>query len=163
MQEFLRGLLEERFVAEYAVEGGAADSELAGCAELVAAIEVEDVLDVMADDSVEREVFRLAGRLLVELNLRFGGQGKIAGEDDAVIGFEEGGFKDASELADVAGPVVLEEPRERAGAEDDGALLIAEADAVEQRLGEWGNIFAALTQRRNSETDGGETEGEVGK
>ena len=93
----------------------------------------------------------------------FSGQGEVAGEDDAVVGFEQGGFKDAGELADVAGPVVLEETGECAGAEDDGALLVAGADAVEQGLGERGNIFAALAQRRNGEADGGESEGEVGK
>ena len=45
------------FVGEDAVEGGAADAELAGGAEFVAAVEVEDVLDVVLDDGVEGEVF----------------------------------------------------------------------------------------------------------
>ena len=96
-------------------------------------------------------------------SFRFGGQGEVAGEDDAVVGFEERGFKDAGEFADVAGPVVLEEAGEGAGAEEHGALLIAGADAVEQGLGERGDVFAALAQRRNGETDGGEAEGEVGE
>ena len=49
-----RGLVvEEGFVAQDAVEGGAADGELAGGAQLVAAVEVKDVLDVMVDDGVE--------------------------------------------------------------------------------------------------------------
>ena len=93
----------------------------------------------------------------------FGGQGEVAGEDDAVVGFEERGLKDAGEFADVAGPVVLEEAGERAGSEEHGALLIAGADAVEQGLGERGDVFAALAQRRNGEADGGEAEGEVGE
>ena len=46
---------EDGFVAEDAIEGGAADAELAGGAELVAAVEVEDILDVMLDDGVEVE------------------------------------------------------------------------------------------------------------
>ena len=56
-------MVEQGFVAEDAVEGGAADGELAGGAEFVAAVEVEDVLDVMADDGVEGEVVGLAGGL----------------------------------------------------------------------------------------------------
>ena len=81
------------------------------------------------------------------LGVEAGGQGEVAGADDAVYGFEKGGFKDGGELADVAGPVVLEEAGEGAGAEDDGALLIAGADAVEQGLGERGDVFAAHAQR----------------
>jgi len=72
-------------------------------------------------------------------------------------------FENAGELADVAGPGVLEEAGEGAGSEDDGALLIAGADAVEEELRERGDIFAALAQRRDSEADGGEAKGEIGK
>ena len=46
---------EDGFVGEDAVEGGAADAELAGGAELVAAVEVEYVLNVMLNDGVEVE------------------------------------------------------------------------------------------------------------
>ena len=67
------------------------------------------------------------------------------------------------EFADVAGPVVLEQACERAGAENDGALLVAGADAVEQRLGQRGDIFAALAQRRNGEANRGEAESQVGQ
>ncbi len=44
---------EDGFVAEDAVEGGTADAELAGGAELVAVVEVEHILDMMADHGVE--------------------------------------------------------------------------------------------------------------
>jgi hypothetical protein len=57
---------------------------------------------------------------------------------------------------------VLEEAGERAGAEDDGALLIAGADAVEEALGEGSDVFSALTQGGNGEANGGEAVGEVG-
>ena len=50
-----RSVGEDGFVAEDAVEGGAADVELAGGAELVAAVEVEYILHVLADDGIERE------------------------------------------------------------------------------------------------------------
>src|ERR1700722_15549598 len=52
----LRLVGEGAFVGEDAIEGGAADGELAGGAELVAAIEVEDEVDMLADDGVEREI-----------------------------------------------------------------------------------------------------------
>ncbi len=110
--------------------------QLAGGAELVAAVEVEDILDVVADDGVECEVAGCVATGVASPGLRVDGQGKVVGADDAVYGFEEGGFKHGGQLADIAGPVVLEEAGERAGAEDDGALLIAGADAVEQGLGE---------------------------
>ncbi len=159
---WLRG--EQGFVGEDAVEGGAGDAELAGGAELVAAVEVEDVADVVADDGVEGEILRAGD------GLRLGGrgegvvgEGEIGGADDAVGGFEERGFKDARELAHIAGPVVLEEAGEGAGSEDDVALLIAGGDALEQGLGEGGDVFAALAQRRDGEADGGEAEGEVGQ
>jgi hypothetical protein len=41
------------FGVEDAVEGGAGDAELAGAAEFVSFVEVEDVLDVLLDNGVE--------------------------------------------------------------------------------------------------------------
>ena len=137
--------LEEGFVTEDAVESRTADGELTGGAELVAAIEVKDVLDVMADDGVEGEAFRLVGGLLAELSFRFRGQGKIAGKDDAIVGFEECSFKNAGEFANISWPVVLKETRQGSRAHEYGALLVAGTNAVEQGLGERGNVFAALT------------------
>ena len=90
------------------------------------------------------------------------GEGEVGGAYDAVGGFKERGFEDGGEFADVAGPGVLDEASERAGAEDDGALLVAGAEAVKQALGERGDVFAALAERRDGEADGGEAEGEVG-
>ena len=58
---------------------------------------------------------------------------------------------------------MLKEAGESAGSEDDGALQVACADAVEEELGEGGDVFATLTQRRNGEADGSEAKGEVGK
>jgi len=63
-QIFKRDSVEEGFVAEDAVKGGAADGELTGGAELVAAVQVKDVLDVMADDGVERKVVRADRRVV---------------------------------------------------------------------------------------------------
>jgi len=63
---------EEVFVGEDAVEGRAADGELARGAELVAAVEVEDKLNMMADDGVEGEVCGAGGGLRVK---HWGGAG----------------------------------------------------------------------------------------
>lgn len=154
---------EEGFVAEDAVEGGAGDGELAGGAEFVAFIEVEDVLDVLLNDRIEAEVVGTGGGVGFGGTVFGGGDRKVFGTDDAVGGFEEGGFKDGGELANVAGPVVLEEAGEGAGAEEDRALLVAEADALEEGLGEGCDVFAAQAQGRDGEADGGEAEGEVGE
>ena len=97
------------------------------------------------------------------LDVRCRWAGQVVGLDDAVDGFEQGGFEDGGEFADVAGPIVFEESGEGAGAEDDGALLIAVADVFKQVLGERGDVFAALAQGWNGEADGGEAEGEVGQ
>jgi hypothetical protein len=68
--------------------------ELAGGAELVAAVELEYVLDVMADDGVEGEIFRVDGGLqsLLDWGFLTAGQIEVFSADDAIDGFEEGGF-----------------------------------------------------------------------
>src|ERR1039458_505942 len=116
---------------------------------------------MMADYGVEGHAVSVQGLRGFGLGLEAGGQGEVAGVDYAVDGFEKGGFKDGGQLADVTGPVVLEEADKGAGAEDDGALLVAGADAVKEGLGERGDVFAAQAQGWNGEADGGETEGEV--
>ena len=94
---------------------------------------------------------------------RLVGRARSSGRMTPLTGFEQGGFEDGGEFANVAGPVVLEEAGEGAGAERDGALLVAGADAVEQGLGEWGDVFAAWAQRWDGEANGAEAEGEVGQ
>ena len=66
---------EDGLVAEDAVEGGAANGELAGGAELVSAIEVEDIFDVMPDDGVEGEILRGADGVILRENFGSGGEG----------------------------------------------------------------------------------------
>jgi hypothetical protein len=155
---------EDGFVGEDAVEGGAADLKLAGGAEFVATVEFEDVLDVVADDGVEGEIVGLGGGLGDQgRGFLAVGEVEVVGADDAVNGFEQSGFEDGGQFADIARPAVLQEAGERAGAEDDGALLVADADAVKQGLGERGNILAAHAQRGDGEADGAEAEGEVGQ
>jgi len=167
-----RGLVGERgFVGEDAVEGGAGDLELAGGAELVAAIDVEDELNVVPDDGIEGEVGGVSGEAGVvgeegiegdtELGISGIGEGEVGGVNDAVVGFKDGSFEDGGELANVAGPVVPEEAGEGSGAETDGALLISAAEALEQELSKGCDVFSALAQGRDGEADGGEAEGEV--
>jgi len=160
--ELARLLGEEGIVAEDAVEGGAGDAELAGGAEFVSFVEVENVLDVLIDHGVEGKVVELGDGTGLRGAIVVGGQGKVFGADDAVGGLEEGGFEDGGEFANVAGPAVLEESGEGTGAEEDRALLVAEADALEEGLGEGGDVFAAEAQGRNGEANGGQAEGEVG-
>jgi len=68
----LRLVGEEAFVGEDAIEGGATDDELAGGAEFVATVEVEDEVNMLADDGVEREVGD-AGGLRVKHGCSTGG------------------------------------------------------------------------------------------
>jgi hypothetical protein len=130
-------------------------------------VEVEDVLDVLADDDIERESGGADAGLQSEMRIGLKGrvvwESEVGGLDDSVADFEESGLEDAGELPDIAGPVVLEKAGESAGTEDDGALLITGAEAVEKVLGERSDVFAALAQGWNSETDGSETKGEVGE
>ena len=56
---------------------------------------------------------------------------------------------------------MLEEAGERAGSEDEGALLVAAAEPVKERLGEGRDFFSTLAQRWDGESDGGEAVGEV--
>jgi hypothetical protein len=154
---------EERLVGEDAVEGGAGDGELAGCAELVSFVEVEDVLDVLVDDGVEGEVVGVGDGVGLGGAVIVGGEGEVLRSDDAVGGFEECGFEDGGEFADVTGPVVLEKAGECAGSEEDRALLVAEADAFEEGLGERGDVFASKAEGRNGEANCAEAEGEVGE
>jgi hypothetical protein len=156
-------LREGGFVAEDAVEGGAGDAELSRGAELVALVEVEDILDVLMDNGIEGKVVGTDGGVGLRGTVVVGSrEGEVFGSDDSVGSLEECGFEDGGEFADVAGPVVLQEASERAGTEEDGALLVAEADALEEGLGEWGDVFAAQAQGRNGEANGCEAESEVG-
>jgi hypothetical protein len=119
------------FVGENAVEGGAGDGELAGGAELVSLVEVEDVLDVLVDDGVEGEVFGVDRGVGLWGAVFAGGEGEVFRSDDAVRCFEEAIFEDGGEFADVSGPVVLEESAEGTWAEEDRPLLVTEADAFD--------------------------------
>ena len=85
---------EDGFVAQDAVEGGAGDGELAGGAELVAAVQVEHVLNMMADDRIQGEAVGSNGLGQVGLRLGAGGDSEVTGTDDAVDGFEQCRFED---------------------------------------------------------------------
>ena len=154
----------DRLVAEDAVERGAGDAELACGAEFVSAVEVENIFDVASDDGIEVERGgggRGAGRGGIGRCLRLR-EDEVICLDDAVGRFEECGFKDAGELADVSGPVMLEEAGKCAGTEGEGSLLVAAAEPVKERLGEERDFFSTLAQGWDGETDGGEAVGEVG-
>ena len=117
---------------------------------------------MLTNDRVERKISCLAGRLRCGrgrfLAVR---QIQILGANDAVHRFKQRGFKDRGQFTHIAGPGVLQQARQRARSERDGTLLIAVADSVQQRLGEWGDVFSAKTQRWNGEADGAEAEREI--
>jgi len=92
-----------------------------------------------------------------------GMNGQIAGADGAVGGLEDGGLEDGGEFADIAGPGVLKQPGQRAGAEDGCGLLVVAADSVDEGLGQWSDVFAMFAEGWDGETGGAEAEGEVGE
>lgn len=143
------------------------NTKLTGGTKLIAAVKVEYISDVLTNGGIKSKVGRL-GRRNDQAGKGCGlgdgriGEREIAWSEDAVGGFEQRGFKNAGKLADIAWPAVLEQAGEGTRTEDNGPLLVAQAEAIKKVLGERGDIFASLAERRNSETDGSETEGEVG-
>src|ERR1035437_1522742 len=150
---------QDGFIAEDAVEGGAADAELAGGAQLVVPVQVQDILHVMLNDRIQIQVAGTHRRLQLRRGSRAGGQGQIVGTDDAVDGFQQSGLQHRGQLPHVSRPTVLQEAGQSTGPQDHGAVLVAAADAVQQRLGERRNVFSSLPQRWNGKADGGEAEG----
>ena len=80
----------EAFVAEDAVEGGAADAQLAGGAEFIATIEFEDELDVAMDDGVQGHVLGQGQGFSLEWS-----GGTFRGLDDGDLEMKVGGADDA--------------------------------------------------------------------
>ena len=108
---------------EQPVKCGAADSELAGGAELVSAVEMENMEDVVVDHGVQIPGLRSPNQRRIG---RMGGRdSQIFGSNNAIGAFDYGGFEDAREFAEIAGPGVLEELRDRARGEDDWRQMIA--------------------------------------
>jgi hypothetical protein len=106
----LVGVME--FCREEAVEGGAADAELAGGAQLVAAVEFEDELDVAVNGGVEGEVG--GGRGIGGPRAGLSGAGglvmglvesEVAGAEDAGAGVEDGGFETEASSRTLPGQV----------------------------------------------------------
>lgn len=164
-------MCQEGLVGEDAVEGRTADGELTGGTKLVAAVEIEDVLDMMSNDRIEGEISGSSWGMPAEactkrrvvLGLGTVGQREIAGLDSTIRGFEERHLQNTGELTHIAGPAMLQKPGESARRKDDGTELIAGAEAVEEKLRERGDIFATLAKRRESEAYRSEAEGEIGE
>ena len=58
---------------------------------------------------------------------------------------------------------MLKKAGQSALGEDGGRLLVAAADAVDERLGDGGDVFAVLAQGEHRKPDGGQAEGEIGQ
>ena len=89
------------FASQDAVEGGSADAELAGCAELIAAIEFEDELNMAMNDRIECHVIRdlrkgMGGRHGWRGAFQAGWEVEVETRrtDDAGSGIQDGGFED---------------------------------------------------------------------
>lgn len=147
---------------EEAVEGGAADAEHVGSADLVTAGAGEDAGNVPEDGTVEIGVFGGG----VGGGIGGGGgpveAGDIEGADPLAWAIEGGGSDGRFEFADVAGPGVGEQAAERAGSEATERLPMADAPVTQEEGSEQRDIFTAVAQGRKEEADGGEVVGEVG-
>ena len=119
----------------------------------------------MLNDGVQVESVRVHSRTLMQLGGGFkaGGESQVVGADDAIDGLQQGGFEDGGQLAHVSRPTVLEQTGQSAGSHEDGALLVAGANAVQQGLCQGGDVFAALAQGWDAKADGGEAEGQIGQ
>ena len=91
-----------------------------------------------------------------------GGEAEVGDFDDVFAGHEDGALDGVVELADVAGPGVVQHQLQRGGVDALHLLAIALRVAGEEMRGERRNIFAALAQRRQVNLDGIEAEEEVG-
>ena len=130
-------------------------------------------MNVTADGGVEREVGGKIGGELTWSCLAVGwwggfvgqmeGQGEIGGTENAGAGIEDGGFEDGGKFADVSRPGMLEQAGKGSGSENCGGLLVASADAVNEGLGNGGDVFAVFAEGRDGKADGGETKGQVGQ
>jgi hypothetical protein len=103
-------------------------------------IEIEHVLDVVANHGIEREIGWACVSLPAEL--RFGGRLNVVDEDhigrlnDPVADFNERGFKNAGKLAYVARPTVLQKAGQGAGTKKRRSLLVTPAKTFQQEVGD---------------------------
>jgi hypothetical protein len=152
---------------EKAVEGGAADAEHAGGADLVAIGEGEDAGDVTKDGAVKiRVVTEVVGAKVGGGSGRgWGGpleSGDVEGPNPLARTLQGGGGDNRLELAKVPGPRMGGEAAEGAGGKAAEELAMVEAPLAEEKAGEEGEVVTAVAQRREEEADGGEMTGEIG-
>ena len=138
---------------QVAIEAGAADAEHLRGADAVAFAGFEDALDVHAADFVER---KRAPRLVVKgcvgvAPLEMLGQ--IGDVDEVARGGDSGAGENIFQLADVAGPVVLEENNLSAAGEAEERLAIGFAIFFEEMLDEERNVLRALGEAGNAQLD----------
>jgi len=89
---------QDRFIAENAVEGRTADAKLTCRSQFVSVVDVEHVLDVVVDDSVEGEVFD-AGCIWSHIaDLDIGGYKQVFRSNYAIHRFNQSSFQRAGQL-----------------------------------------------------------------
>jgi hypothetical protein len=162
---------------EFVAEGADADVEQAGGLGAVIVAAFEDGEDVLTFQLAQGE-WRRVGRGGEGVPGRGGGRGYgrergrgrlggARGGEGEVVGFEEGGrlaeddgaFDDVLEFADVAGPVVVVEGLEAGVAEARDMDAVLAGEALEEVLGEKGDILPAFAE--GGDVDGDDVEAEV--
>ena len=146
---------------EMAIEAGAADAEHLRGADAVAFAGFENALDVHAADFIERK--RAPGlvvkRCVAIAPLEMLGQ--IGDVNEVARGGDGGAGENIFELADIAGPVVLEQNDLSAAGEAEERLAVGFAIFFEEMLNEERNVFGALGEARNAQLDGAEAVEEI--
>lgn len=89
-------------------------------------------------------------------------EAEVGGFDLRAAGHEDGAFEGVVELADVAGPAMLQKGLDGGGFEAADLLAVTLGVAGEEVRGERGDVFAAFAERREMDFDGVEAEEEVG-
>jgi len=141
---------------QMAIEAGAADAEHLRGADAVAFAGFEDALDVHAPDFIEGKrapglvVKGCVGIASLEM------LGQIGDVNEIARGGHGGAGENVFQLADVAGPVVLEKDDLSAAGKAEERLAIGFAIFFEEMLDKKRNVLGALGEAGNAQLDGAE-------
>ncbi len=129
-------------------------------AQAVAVAHLQDFLDVVFADLIERErtpVFVAGHTRVAVLEVL----GQVADVDEIAGGGDAGGGDDVFEFANVAGPGMLEKDGLGAAGEAGDILAVGVVVFLEEELDEQRNVFEALGERGDTDLDGAEAVEEV--
>ena len=72
----------------------------------------------------------------------------MLGRDQAAFAEDRGAFEDVAQLADVAGPVIFDQPLARVARDAGRRASQAAADLAEERFAQRQDVVAAIAERR---------------